>query len=750
SNAGLMKYNLIRETWHYYNKNDGLPTSQFNQSSVCKMSDGKILFGSIKGIVIFDPDKIADETSDNNIILFSDLLLYNHPVRPNDETGILKSHISKCDQIVLNANQRMFTLRFTSINYNANNNVSYAYLLEGFNDTWTYITNRELTFSELPVGKYRLHIKSNTLNNELPSEVSIDIIISPPWWCSTPMIILYLVLMIIAAICIFKIIQERIRLYNELNQEKIEKQKVEELQNMQTQFFINVSHELKTPLTLITSPLENLLDVCKSNEWQKKQLELVYRNAQSLSGLIDELINFEKAEQGQTKLRVSQEEIMDFIRKVYSSFYLLAKGKNINYQIDMESPSLITLFDPFILKNILNNFLSNAFKFTPANGAITVSVFSENDYLIIAVKDTGIGISKERQKYIFDRFYTAAPDMQIGGTGIGLAYAKLLAELHHGFLKVSSEERKGALFSFYLPLSETVYHISEYGECPNISIDYKPQYYLNPVENAESTDFSLPDTDQAKQSILIVDDNLNMTEYLSENLSQIYNVSIAHDGQQATEKLSGHTYDLIICDVMMPHVNGLQFCKRVRQNITTSHIPIILLSAKSDLEHAISGLSIGADDYIAKPFSLKLLKTKIQNILLTRHRLKELYASSPEKPTKTAYFSKDQEFLSKATKFIEDHLAESEFSVNELAYMMGLSRSALYLRFKAITGESISDFIQKIRFRTAMELLNTGRYNVSEISMMTGFSSPSYFTKVFKKHFGYLPTEYIKQVNVTE
>ena len=746
TNKGLNKLNMESGRCQRFVKDDGLQSNQFNHASACRTSDGMMMFGGINGITTFYPENITD-TQINDSILFTDLLLNNKPVYPGDKTGILRQHIVKTDRFVLKNDQNVFTIRFSAINFNTNNHVNYQYRLKGERDTWTLISGNSLTFSDIAPGKYTFSVRVDPamVTDGNPRVSSINIEVLPPWWQHPLMYVVYFISIAGILLFAYRIVKGRVRMHNELQIEKIEKQKMEEMQKMQMQFFMNISHEFKTPLTLILSPLEKLKTACVHDEWKSRQIELIYKNAISLRSLIDRLMSFRKAESGHVKLRVAKGEIIEVLSRIYSSFYTMARGKDINYTFNTDRKELVTFFDNYVLERVCYNLLSNAFKFTPAGGDISFNVKTSQEEIIISVKDSGKGIPKDQQQLIFERFYSVADNEMVGGTGIGLTYAKLLAEIHHGSIEVESEEGKGAEFSFRFPLSESAYSAAEITEIEGIlkdqDVSFTPDIPDAPYVLSEHIH------QDKLSSILVVDDNLNITSYLYDNLSLEYNVDVAHDGEEALRKVNERDYDMLICDVMMPKMNGILLCKKIKQNIKTCHIPVIMLTAKSDMEYQVEGLEVGADDYIAKPFSLNLLETKIRNIINTRRRLKELYKNSIDVvPDKIAYFHKDQEFLSKAAAFVEEHIAEPDFSVESLAELMCMSRSNLHLKFKAITGDSISEFIKKIRFRKAVELLESGKYNVTEVSMMTGFSTPSYFTKVFKKKFDCLPTEYKKRL----
>lgn len=746
THGGLIRFNPDRDEWLHFFKEDGLPNNQFNHASAYKFSDGTMMFGGLNGVTLFSPQDISYMSNDT--VFFTNLWVNDKKVQSGDASGILQKHISQVTGLTLNHNQNIVSVKFSAINFDMNNKVVYQYCLKGLFDKWRNVNGDRITLFDLPVGKYTLCVRTapTFLHGGREKISQLDIEILPPWWWTLPMILLYAFSSVAILLVIFRVIRERIRMHNELQVEKMKQKQLEEVQTRQMQFFVNISHEFKTPLTLIISPIEKLMDMVRNNEWQSRQLKLVHKNATLLLSLIDQLIHFRKAENGQVKLHVCKGNIISSLSSIYMSFHTFAKGKEITYVFDSPQKEFNMYYDNELLERICFNLLSNAFKFTEVGGKITLRALPKEDYFSISVEDTGRGIPKEQQILVFNRFYCGENGEAVGGTGIGLTYAKLLAERHYGFIELESELGKGSIFTLNLPLSKDVFATDEITDSdPNKELPLMPVSAGIMVED-EKEETAAGASEEKRATLLIVDDNLSMIGFLKENLSVDYAVDIAHDGQEALNMIEERSYDLVLCDVMMPKVNGIIFCRKVKQNIKTCHIPVIMLSAKSDVEHQMEGLDVGADDYIAKPFSMKLLESKIQNILNIRKQLKELYRNSVDvKLDKVAYFSLDQEFLEKASTIIEEHMSDPSFSVETFSEMMAMSRSNLHLKFKAITGGSISDFIRKIRFKKAMDLLESGRYNVAEISVMTGFSTPSYFSKTFKKYYGYLPTEYKKQ-----
>ena len=533
----------------------------------------------------------------------------------------------------------------------------------------------------------------------------------------------------------------------QLEIERRDKEHQEEINQMKMRFFINISHELRTPLTLILTPLQEIINKI-SDRWTRNQLEYIQRNANRLLHLVNQLMDYRRAELGVFELKAKKGNAHQLIQDNFLFYDKLARHKKITYTLHSELEDKEVLFDANYLELIVNNLLSNAFKYTESGQSITVTLKEENGWLLLQVSDTGIGIPINKQGKIFERFYQI--ESEHVGSGIGLSLVQRLIELHHGRIELDSEENKGSTFSVYLPQDLSVYKPSELAsnneqneEEQVYSTNSKAMYFID-TEKVENE--SVESGDKKRGTILIVEDNNEIRRYLSNGLADLFNTLEAGNGEEALEKLKDNEVDVIVTDVMMPVMNGIKLCKNVKQNIRTCHIPVIILSAKTDIKDQMEGLQMGADDYIPKPFSLAILTTKIQNMMRTRRRMLEKYAKSLEvEPEKITFNAMDEALLKRAMAIVEKNMDNIEFSTDEFAREMNMSRSNLHLKLKAITGESTIDFIRKIRFNEAAKLLKDGRYTVAEVSTMVGFNTPSYFATSFKKYFGCLPTEYIKK-----
>ncbi len=746
TNKGLSCFHQQTRKFRNYDTGDGLQSRQFNNYSFCKLSDGKIMFGGINGITIFNPENIK-ETPFNTDVVLTQLRIFYKNVLPGDHNKVLEKHIGQTREIKLKSNQNVFAFNFIAINYIASQKIKYLIKLENYDKEWRLSSDtRSGTYSNLPFGKYTFKVKAVSGEGVVNDKVtSIDVHILKPWWLSFWAILVYVFLFIILAVMAYRLIRERIKTQNDLRVERLEKEKLKEINQMKLQFFTNISHEFRTPLTLILSPLEKILEKRLPDEWLNKQHDLIYKNTRRLLNLINQLMDFRKSEIGKLKVKASKGDFVGAINEIYLSFASVASQNNIVYTFDAKDERMEMYFDPGIIEKILFNLLSNAFKFTPNGGTVGIQLYKAGKWAVLEISDTGKGIASDKLSLIFERFYRIDENAENPGSGIGLALVKRLVEIHHGNIELESTEGKGSRFKVYLPLSEKEFTEDE------LFLD-EPVKEITPenpdiiFEDSLINEFDGADKEEL-DSLLIVEDNKDIINYLKENLSHKYKIYSAPNGEEALKLVGEKQPSLIISDIMMPVMDGIKFCRKIKQNIKTCHIPVLLLTAKSLVEEQIEGIESGADDYVPKPFSMNLLETKVNTIIKNRKRLKEYYSKALDiQPEKIAFNLLDEELIAKAKKVVEDHLTEADFSVDIFAREMGMSRSSLHLKLKAITGESATDFIKKIRFGKAVILIEENRYSISEICYMVGFNSPSYFSTSFKKYFGYLPTEHLQKL----
>jgi len=746
TNSGLIKFNPDKGSVQTFDESDGLQNKQFNDYSFYKAKDGMLLFGGIKGISYFYPSMIKQKPLPLKLS-FTALEVLNKNVAVADETDILEEHIDQVSELEIGPEYKQFSIFFNTFNYISSNRTYYYYKLEGLDKDWQRTDELKVSYSNLPAGKYNFQIKAIGPNGETSAMRSIKITILPPWYKTLWFSFLLMTIISTAIYIGFEIIKGRIKAVQQLKLERIEKERVSYINQVKMDFFTNVSHELRTPLTLILAPLEEILKMPFADKISKKKHELMFINAKRLYNLVDQLFEFRKTEMGTRQLKVGKGDIVSFTYEIFESFKPLSEKNGIHYNYHSEEQEISFYFDKDAMEKILFNLLSNAFKYTKTGHGIHVELLKKNDTIQIKVADTGVGISKDDLSKVFDRFYQVNNREMNLGSGVGLAFTKRLVELHHGEIAAESTKEEGSTFTVTIPTLDYVYKNDQQVE--------ESAYDLSIISDneLETDDSLLPEENEIIEKnqpvkLLIVDDNKEILDYLQDYFSKIYDVTVAFDGQMALDLLEIQPFDLIISDVMMPEMDGLHFCKKVKQNINTSHIPLMLLTARNETSQQIKGLEMGADDYITKPFSTPLLAAKITNLLRSRKRLKEYYSVGKEMvPENIAFNALDEEFLKQAILIVEDHLADSEFSVDQFSKEIGMSRSNLYLKLKAITGESAMDFIKRIRFKKAVELMQSKRYTIAQITYMCGFNSPSYFSTAFKQHYGCMPSEYLAKID---
>ncbi len=748
TNRGISCFNPETEKFRNFTESDGLQSNQFNTASYCRTSVGQMYFGGINGITTFRPELLLDNPYTPPVVI-TKLQLFNKVVRPDDETGILTKNISETKSITLKSWQTAFSIEFVVSNYISGQHNTFAYKLEGYDKEWYYLTDsRTVSYSNLPQGTYQFLVKAaNSDGKWNPIPTALEIIVLPIWYKTWWALLIFFATFAGFITFVFRFFWMRKSMEAQLEIERRDKEHQEEINQMKMRFFINISHELRTPLTLILTPLQEIINKI-SDRWTRNQLEYIQRNANRLLHLVNQLMDYRRAELGVFELKAKKGNAHQLIQDNFLFYDKLARHKKITYTLHSELEDKEVLFDANYLELIVNNLLSNAFKYTESGQSITVTLKEENGWLLLQVSDTGIGIPINKQGKIFERFYQI--ESEHVGSGIGLSLVQRLIELHHGRIELDSEENKGSTFSVYLPQDLSVYKPSELAsnneqneEEQVYSTNSKAMYFID-TEKVENE--SVESGDKKRGTILIVEDNNEIRRYLSNGLADLFNTLEAGNGEEALEKLKDNEVDVIVTDVMMPVMDGIKLCKNVKQNIRTCHIPVIILSAKTDIKDQMEGLQMGADDYIPKPFSLAILTTKIQNMMRTRRRMLDKYAKSLEvEPEKITFNAMDEALLKRAMAIVEKNMDNIEFSTDEFAREMNMSRSNLHLKLKAITGESTIDFIRKIRFNEAAKLLKDGRYTVAEVSTMVGFNTPSYFATSFKKYFGCLPTEYIKK-----
>ncbi|RZK77340.1 MAG: hybrid sensor histidine kinase/response regulator, partial [Pedobacter sp.] len=754
SNRGLIRYNPSSKSVQTFNESDGLQNNQFNDYAFCKAKDGMLLYGGINGLSYFYPSNIKQQSLPLKVS-FTGLEALGRMVNIGDETEILENPLDQTNKISIASDFKQFSVRFNAFNYISANRTHYLYMLDGVDENWQRTDDLKVVYNNLKAGKYHFKIKAVGPNGETSAVRSLEINALPPWYNTWWFYSLILIFVVVGGYVAYRMIAERVRALHQLKLERVDKEKVRYINQMKMDFFTNVSHELRTPLTLILAPLEEMINKPMAQKAVTKRHEMMLTNAKRLYNLVDQLFEFRKTETGTRRLKVERGDIVSFIHEVYESFKPLSDQKNIKYTYRSTQAKLSFFFDHDAMEKILFNLLSNAFKYTKNEDLINIDLSISEDHAIIKISDSGVGICQDDLAKIFERFYQVNNQEMNLGSGVGLAFTKRLVELHHGSITAESEIGRGSVFTVSIPTSDTAYGDFTKRDSPVYELSIVPEAISsNADQNAEQIpeDFESVKKDSLHKShLLLVDDNQDILDYLREYFETDYLVTVAFDGLMALRMLEEQTFDLIVSDVMMPELDGLHFCKRVKQNINTSHIPVMLLTAKSEIDQQIKGLEMGADDYITKPFSIEMLAAKIANLLRARKRLKDYYSGTREVvPQNLAFNTLDEEFLKEAIDIVEKHLSDSDFSVEKFSREIGMSRSNLYLKFKAITGESATDFIKTIRFKKAVELMQSKRYTMAQVTYMCGFNSPSYFSTAFKQYYGCMPTEYLLKLDSGE
>ena len=734
THRGLVCLNAANKGFTTYYMRDGLQSGQFTDRSALVASNGLMYFGGTDGVSFFNPS-VFERNTVAPPPQFVGVRLFNKPVHPGDDSGILSVGIAKADKLTFNAEQTTFAIDFTVCDYISNGANTFKYKLDGIDNQWITLPPnvRSVSYSNLPSGKYKFRLL--VANNDgvwSSSEAAIDIVILPPWYKTWWAITLFFILAIAAVFAAASHLWRR-----QLREKQHKAQR--ELTEMKVRFFVNMSHELRTPLTLMLLPLNELL-AAKPDAATAQKLTMAKNNAQRIQHIVDQLLDYRRAELGIFSLRVTPTDVNTLVGELIKPYSSLADKKKITLQFNSTVADSNVYIDTSYMELIVNNLVTNAFKYTPAGGSIDISLALEGSRLSLSVADTGCGIPPDKIDKIFVRFYQLAENA--GGYGIGLSLVKRLVELHHGEISVQSEVGHGSRFSVSLPASQADYSPQEIQQH-----DFVPTKQVEEVDALLPMDDNAPipdevSSDDSRKCVLIVDDNADILKYLSSALSVEFRTLTAANGSKAIDQLAANQVDIVVSDVMMPDMDGVQLCRAIKRNLRTSHIPVILLSAKSEVADKLAGFNVGADDYVAKPFSMPLLLAKIRNQVRTRENIIRHYSQQTTAidPATVAQNPLDEEFLTKAAKLMNDHIDDVQFTTDEFARQMCMSRSNLHLKMKALTGESTNDFIRRVRMHRAAELLKSHRYTVSEVSAMVGYSTPSYFATAFKNFYGNSPS----------
>ena len=760
TNRGFSVFNKRNHTFRNYNRSTGFPLATINEKAIYVSNKGEVFLGGIDGMVSFNERNLYKKPKPY-VIGFSSLFVNGREIVAGDDSGILDKSLAFTPELMLSHDQRVFSIEFYTSNYIKVDGVPLHYRLKGLSDQWIPIRQGQttLSFSGLRTGSYTLQLRSGDASVK-PVELHIRVL--PPWYLSWWMVTLYVLAVCFATVWLFRNYRDRIRMAESLKYEQQHVRDVEEQNQSKLRFFTNVSHEIRTPLTVIISLAENLLKQRNFPSGFRHMLLGIYRNSMQLRSLLSELIDFRKQKQGQARLFVRRQNFSFFINRVVLLFKDYAATKDITLRVNVPR-QLEMWFDDRQMQKVVNNLVLNALKHTPQGGTVTVSVKEEPDRheASLSVSDTGKGIPENELKCVFDRFYQVHEIESLSdiGTGIGLNLTQEIVRMHHGAIDVASTVGKGTSFIVTLPTSRSAFKDDEIvpetdsqalSEAEATASELAPAEDDNAsatVSAAVSVDNVTPlqaDGEGDKPSILIVEDNDDIRELLVTLFSPFYHVLTAVDGKEGLEMVHDEMPDLVLSDVLMPNMSGIELCKAIKQDFSVCHIPVVLLTARTAAEQALEGLKTGADDYVTKPFNNDLLVSRCNNLINTRRLLQRKFSEHPHmKADLLATNVLDKQLLEHAMRIIDRFYTDSSFTVDTFAREIGMSRTALFTKWKTLTGQTPKNFILNLRLRKAAVMLrNRPEMSIADVSYANGFTSARYFCKCFKDVYKQTPTEF--------
>ena len=759
-NAGISKLDMETKEFNNYTTDDGLLSNDFNINSAFKDKLGNIYFGSYQGVNYFNPSEIITNTNESSLYL-SEFRLFNEKVLPTQEDSPLRKVISETDSIVLKHDQSVFTIEYSGINFTRPEKNEYAYYLEGYEETWNYVgKKRSATYTNLDPGSYTFKLKAANNDgvwNESPLTLYITVL--SPWWKTNWALFSYIALFVLGIYILNKMTQSRIREKQIIHSEREKRLQEKDLDEKKFQFFTNISHEFRTPLTLIINPLKDILndDNLSLPPRIKEKHNIIYKNTDRLYRMVNELLDFRKLELNKIGVRAKEINLVNLTQEVVAHFKEEALDKNIHLSLDSDSEDMNIWADESMMEKIIFNLLSNAFKVTPEGGAINIELLSKDESynlpladkskptagVELIISDTGPGLRPEETERIFERFYQVENlnKTYYGGTGIGLEVVQSFVELHKGKIEVKSEVGSGTSFRIILPKGPK--HFAENEIFTDVKEPDSQKERVNLVKShIEAISDTSPEEATTSYTLLIVEDNGELRSYLKNELKNQYRILLAKNGKEGLELAKSALPDIIITDVIMPEMDGFEFCKRIKGDMRTSHIPLLMLTAKARIDDRMEGIETGADAYMVKPFDLRLLRLRLSQLITSRQLIFNKYFSViSDVPVNKNTTSLDKDFIEKVLNYINNNIDDPDLSVEVLASKLNLSRSQFYRKIKALTNQTANEFLRNIRIERAKQIIENGNTNISEVCYKVGFSTPSYFTKCFKEHFGILPTE---------
>ena len=769
---------VAKRKFSSYSYNTGTQRNQyFNERCAFRLSDGRLLFGATDGYMLFNPRELTHLKSDVSkpTLMFTALRInsqYVNPSTPDEKDAICQSDFSFVKHLDLKYNKNNLLLEFCPRNAMHNSFGNYYYKVEGLSKEWMSLNNYQILLSNLKPGTYKIRIKEqpNQLSAESIEYEALTITIHPPYWLSTWAYLIYIALILGAVYLLYRYQTNRRRYLEKMKMVRMEAKHRQEMNDMKLQFFTNVSHDLRTPLTLIITPLEEMLGKV-SDASQRNILDTMLRNARRLFFLVNQILDIRALDVSATKVITSQQDIIDLLQHEYQAFLSLADKRGIDFRLKTDMEHLTIETDGDKVTKIVENLLSNAFKYSSNNGKITLEAHYKGNELRILVSDTGKGIPDEEKKHIFEPFYLGKDSNRTESSGIGLSIVKQFTEQLGGKIEVTDNQPQGSVFCITLPvsasseskssaLSETdsstsssyIYNkVKAQGKSQNIT---EEQVEIDPEKKAETDNKNegcnqleveekeQKEKVQKEKTLLLVEDNIDLLEYLSSSLGDTYNICQATDGRQALDMMKVTDIDLIVSDVMMEGMDGMTLCKEVKSHIETSHIPLILLTAKSLEQDELAGLQMGANDYVTKPFSMEILRLRIKSQLERVGNARKAFKEKAEvNPSEVIITTIDQQLLSDCIAFVESHIEQASLSPEDLATGVNLSRTTLYKKLRSITGDTPVEFIRIIRLKRAKQFLEQDHLYVAEVAGRVGFNNPKTFARYFHEEFGVYPSE---------
>ena len=789
---GICKFIPSEERFENYDERSICFRVRFSEAASVLTSEGNVMFGTSNGVFMFNPDSIR-KSSYVPPIVFGKLMVNNEDVTPG-KASILKVDLDDTEKLVLSHDENIFSVQYAALDYTNPQNIQYAYILDGFEKQWTLADKqRSVTYTNLPKGNYVFRVRSTNSDGAwVENERMLDIVILPSFWETPVAYVLYVLFILIIILVAVYILFTIYRLKHEVSVEQ-------QISDIKLRFFTNISHELRTPLTLIAGPVEQVLKNDKLPEDAREQLVVVERNTNRMLRLVNQILDFRKIQNKKMKMQVQRVDVVPFVRKVMDNFEAVAEEHRIDFLFETEKQHLYLWVDVDKLEKIVFNLLSNAFKYTPNGKMITVFIREDENTVSIGVQDQGIGIAENKKKSLFVRFENLVDKnlFNQASTGIGLSLVKELVEMHKATISVDSHLGEGSCFKvdflkgkghydeeveFILEDAETPVRMGQVVDIANASLQSETLVAADGrgVEESPSEKETSAE-DNSKELMLLVEDNQELREFLRSIFTPMYRVVEAADGMEGWNKALKYLPDIVISDVMMPEKDGIEMTRELRADMTTSHIPIILLTAKTTIESKLEGLEYGADDYITKPFSATYLQARVENLLMQRKKLQSFYRDSlmhinmsavPEnspvpaevvsgeangvesgqgaqpqpQPAVPDMSPNDRKFMDTLVELMERNMDNGDLVVDDLVRELAVSRSVFFKKLKTLTGLAPIEFIKEIRIKRATQLIETGEFNMTQISYMVGINDPRYFSKCFKAQVGMTPTEYKEKV----